>query len=623
MRLIKTRYLPRLIAVFGVIVGLLLTFFTNLDLIRYPAGAGLIGSLLFIKHEYSDDNGLIERNGSKLPPKIIDILAFVLLIVLALITVQKGYGVPDSFYPLTFVLVLLLGYRILYFNFNTYLILCQVFLLTLIIRAVYWYSYPVYGQDSRLHMGLTGFILTTGNLPKKSITYYQYYPLAHIYASIGTLISSVDLKVGMFLFLSSIQVITVLIIYLLSIYLFKKVRIGLLAGLIYSIAGPSIHFGSDIYAQTYGDVLFSLAIFSFILICSNRFKWQGDLLFVIFGLLTVFAHNLAPTALVGVLFVISLVKYLMSKLANPLTIIDYPKHTAKMLLGIMTIATIYYWIITKYFLFQFHRVLSLILYLMIGPSTDLQNKSHQVPIIEIQGIKFPPIFMFALPILVVVIGITFLGLWTFQKRVNHVEVDGLDWILVSIFSFGAFAVLYVVGGRGFVIRGLPIVVILISPVLALFIAQFSTRNNIDTIIVLFLLFSFVFAGVLNTTVAIPERTSGSFKPVGTSEDVQSLQFVQHHGIDQFRTDSYMAGTYNWTIIAQGQYPRTKAIPLLKISKSSNSRNYHSFVDSENGTFVYSSSFKDTYNVKPPSSFSKIYSSSRAQIFTSRRNGSNS
>ncbi|MDL0140928.1 hypothetical protein PNP85_15655, partial [Halobacterium salinarum] len=165
----------------------------KIELIRYPLFTVAIASFLFAVYDYLPSITLAKLS----PPqeRAFNSLIFLLIAATGVLGQLGSPGVLDVYYVAVIATAGVLAYRIARDPVRPSLMISQIVLFALLLRATLWFSYPVYGAD-RFHFGATGWIVNQGVRVPQSITYYHDFPIAHIFAGIWTMLADLPLKVG-------------------------------------------------------------------------------------------------------------------------------------------------------------------------------------------------------------------------------------------------------------------------------------------------------------------------------------------------------------------------------------------------------------------------------------------
>lgn len=337
-------------AVLATCIGLIFVTspFLSYILIAVGAGAGLYLCSSILNQ---DENGatltLTDRQTT-----CFDISIFLLIASIIALHFATPGRVSNALYPLTAVVAAVIAIRILLGD-RLLITGLQILLVTVAFRATIWYTYPVYGQDTRVHLALTENIAAAGKITGVVETYYQQYPGAHMFGAVVQHLADVPPNVGFFQSVGLTHVLSLVAVYLLVVKLCNCQRSALLATLTIALSGGHLHLGTELYAQTFANAM--LPVLLYLLYTSSDLR--SYVLLLLISTLVVVTHNLLPIVLVGFGATLLTISRITDLFADDGTSIRrLPFIRASSALSVITLGTLYYWQVTDYLSYQTNRI---------------------------------------------------------------------------------------------------------------------------------------------------------------------------------------------------------------------------------------------------------------------------
>lgn len=201
------------------------------------------------------------------------------------------------------------------------LILLEIAVTCILLHLIYQVPYyGLYGTDIYGDLALTKSILTSGFVagnPEYIIepSYfapYASFPIIHIWGSIVSLITNIDIFYISKWVPSFLGVPLIFLLYFLSMKIFKDQKISLLSALLFSYLQAYILFGSLFVRQTYGLVLALCCIYLYFSARHSLHPRINYSLSIMFLIGTAYAHHLTSL----MLFLLILVHYVLIKMAK-------------------------------------------------------------------------------------------------------------------------------------------------------------------------------------------------------------------------------------------------------------------------------------------------------------------
>jgi len=273
-------------------------------------------------------------------------LIFIMIFIISTISLTRVYSRSTWFLIavslmslLIFIETLVIDNKIKYIhNF----VLLKIILIGILIRGSLYYQYPSPTADAFYHMEFIDKILDTGYVPTK-FGLYSSFPMLHIFVTIISEITSIGLK-SSFFYISAIESIGLVFVYLIVDRLYNNRAISLLSVLILEISTINIYF-SYFYlgGGTFTFIFFLLALY-LVLLLNSKNGHLYRFLFVLVILTIVLSHTQTPFVLLIVLitfYITSLIFNLVSKYHFPAVSYTTIMYTALVMLS--------YWIYASKF----------------------------------------------------------------------------------------------------------------------------------------------------------------------------------------------------------------------------------------------------------------------------------
>jgi len=210
---------------------------------------------------------------------------------------QQLYHRPLAYFILISLLAGIIAVEILCFEkgkgrSQVYLILLQIFLLSLSIRAGIFYEFPsLSGADSFFHASQVQYIVDTGVIPPlEHSRHYAAYPVFHTVVAVTEILTSLSLKSALFLSTSLYAIISTVFVYFVG----QKAagpKVGLMAVLLVNVFTNFILEGTiNIIPATLVTGWFMLMLY---LMMSDRAKLQDRVILILLTVMIVITHQLS------------------------------------------------------------------------------------------------------------------------------------------------------------------------------------------------------------------------------------------------------------------------------------------------------------------------------------------
>lgn len=584
--------------------------FSN-NLLALPLLTISIASAGYLLYVYAEKNP-IETNEDSKYPGLIDIALFILLFISIVVGRIGGEGILDWYYIIVIATSTILAFRLMTRPLNVPLHLIQIVFLGIIVRATPWFSYPVYGQDSRLHKAATGYILSTGDTIPESVSYYANYQMAHRFVASYTYLTDMPLKSGFFS-LGVVASISLLGVFILARYVLTDDRAALFSTLIVAVSTYHIDAGASPTAQALFTALFPLIAFLLLLKTPSK---SHVAMFTFLAFTAIMTQNIAPLVLVGLCIAliisawVTVIMYKASRSTRPI----HPFLPDFSLLFLLSIAGIYFYMVADYFRFQVMRFVWMVESL-VGPSSSQTSPGDAggIPTVSIFDYELPGLLMWGAPILIIA-GILVLSGYILVNELSKdgVQPDSAQYILMAGTIFSIFALVFVAGGPA--TRALPSVIVLSSPIAGWMTYKFDLSHPpLARSVAVVLVLCTVTAGVLAPAVAKSELGEDDFKPYMGSEEQAVVDFADKRTTET-QADKYSASYARLERISRGE--TGTGVSVNSVLDRNEPASTQRFLDNTgNRSTLYLSSYEGVYGITKPNS-SRVYSSGGGSLYSS-------
>lgn len=599
----------RTFSLFTAIVGILSLIAgisISVEFIRYPLFTVSLASLLFSVQEYLPAISLGDLSPEA--AKSFDSIVFLLIVLTAILSQVEPAGVLDFYYVVAITTAGILAYRFARSPVRPIVAVAQIILFALVLRSTLWFSYPVYGAD-RFHFGAVGWIITRGSVVPESITYYNGFPLAHIFVATWTMLANLSLKVGYF-GLGIAQAVSLIAVFTFIRKILHNTRPALFGTLFVAVAGYHIKSGGEPFAQALLTGLMPV-IFLLLFRRSQDDKRKVALLIILVavGILT---QNIAPVILVGVAGMIFITRHLIL-LAKPVlnVRVSYDINIIFPFL-FLQIGFIWYYVV-DYLDFQVLRIVRILLFQSGTGQTQVENTGVAgVPKVVLFQFELPGVLMWAAPILASALLVGLADYFSIREVLSdRIEDVPVQYVLLASLIFAGLTGVFAAGSRD-AVRALPVVVVLISPLVAFVINEFRvSRGQVGAIIASVLIVIVAFSGTVSPGVAKAEISDDDYHKTLKKSQVASAEFVMQYSSDAI-SGPYVQGYERISQVSAGEFPSS----VIKYSFNvENATSIHSFqVQSESGeTTIYLDYYSRAFGLSRPET-NRVYASGNSTVY---------
>jgi hypothetical protein len=184
-----------------------------------------------------------------------------------------------------------------------WLILCQIILLGINIGWTNLLIVPsLIGSDPWYHSALTMKIIDTHFIPDGFV--YSYLPLFHLIVAITSLITAFSYKYATMFSVSFGQIIcNTLFVFLITNYIFKSFRIGLLAALLITIANMQILFSYWLIPNGFGGIFLLITLYLFFIKYKAPMRTLTSIMVIILMVTIILTHTIVAICMAILLFI--------------------------------------------------------------------------------------------------------------------------------------------------------------------------------------------------------------------------------------------------------------------------------------------------------------------------------
>lgn len=512
----------------------------QIQLLFYPCIVVLLASITYLGSGFAAPVDYDALHRVVPDPRVFDVLLSVGVVVTVALSQVSELGLIEIYYWFLPVMALFFAVRILIRPSKW--TLYQLILYAIAIRAAIWFSAPMVGTDTHVHLALTEFVVESGELPPSSVSYYHWYPMAHVTTAVITQLSTSTVKQSFFLVTGVYAGVSLVMVYLFTRTALGNVlnrddrwRAALFAALVVAVAPWHIRRTGVVIAQSMG-----LATVPFALYAALRFEERKfAILFVLFTTLIVFTHNLTPAVLAFVLATLFVSNWLAEKIDD--YVLDWrPLNVGFGLTLVLAVVvlTIQYWVFIGYFDLQVFRITVLLL-----GGDSVAEIAQQSSLSSATAFTLADTFLH-LGIEQLVFGAV-LTLFAYvalgkTRRSERFETVPMALYIAGSAVFLVLSVSLVVGWQASVVRALPNITIVVAPLFGYLLVRTFRSQSTIALVLIGLVLAFPVIGGLAATVG---TVSPSISP---TEERGSSGFVtasQHAGIEYVLRRGVPSGTY--------------------------------------------------------------------------------
>ncbi|MGB3906831.1 MAG: hypothetical protein WBL02_00175 [Methanomethylovorans sp.] len=281
-------------------------------LVAVPAIFSAIFLSKMFRKDVCHDELLLKRPSLSQRTMILAFITFYLLsiIFLFLSTTRTGY----YFGTVTLAYILVLN-QIFSRSSKPYIILLELFLLSLNLIYSVTLKYPLYfgGTDIMSHLFISEVTYLSGHVaPADLSTFYASFPLFHIFNSELAYLLGMDLQTAYFFGSGLVYSVLLIFIYYFFMKATKNSTFSLLSCLVYSVSGTVIYYGMYMITRTLAYA--GLIVILYLLYKkdeNNRgFAYQG--LAILLTIFLVIVHQVSAAQIAVILFLLLVCEHILS-----------------------------------------------------------------------------------------------------------------------------------------------------------------------------------------------------------------------------------------------------------------------------------------------------------------------
>jgi hypothetical protein len=590
-------------------MGAFLTaFLFELALIRLPLLTVSVASVLYIIYAVTKEDELSWLSARQ--ETLFDVAIYVVISGTILLGQMAPIGVLDFYYPVAIGTAGLIAYRLARRPVLPARALTQIVLYAIGLRATLWFSYPAFGSDL-FHLAATGWIVNVHELISAEITYYHYFPTAHTFAAVSTQLTSLPIRTGYFT-LGVIQAVSIVGGFIFARRILSSVRGGLFAGLFMAVTGYHIKSGGEPFAQA---LLIAIVPFIFFLLFQTQSQRniRGQGLMVGLAIVVLVTQNIAPLALLG----ISGVLWLSSQISHRI----FPQRNYSLqisinhtIIFIFGVVGIYWYIFTDYLTYQVNRVIALLLLLDGTAQSTIQDTNVAgVPTVEIFSVPLPGLLMWAAPLLVTGLIVTWVAYDLLYRLLeDSLEDVPIQYMCVAVVVFAIVGLVFA-AGSGDAVRALPIVVVLIGPVAGYLCLAASVRGTVGTLLVVGVIVLVATAGVLTPPAAKAEWSNDDYHKYLDESQLKGIDWAAQY-METAETGPYAAETSYYGQAMHGSYPTRRLQTGFNERSATTIRNFQDRANAGE-PILFMRYYKSAFGLEQPPT-NHVYDSGNADVFKS-------
>jgi len=356
------------------------------------------------------------------------------------------------------------------------LLLLQIILIALLHRAIIFFEYPSpVGNDPWTHTIWIFKLISTGYV-YNSLGGYSSTPIFHIFASIISQITSLNIKDTLFI-VGSTTLFSVIFLYIIISYYFDK-RIALLSCLLICFSSYHIATGTKVIAQTLCVAILPILLY-LVFYYNNKFKIYLKSMIILYLIFIVLTHTLS-----SFVFLVIVTSIWLAGLFESLPIYSPSKNYAFLSIGLVIfflVLLIGYWMycsgfigfVTSSIKWGFSQA-----YLAPSPTTIRESSLDT--------------FIKNLPVYILILSAMIGSYYSIAKRFP-ISVTSYGWGIVSLVAFSIiFQAGDILPGRWF-----DFLQIAIALPMSIGIMQVIKLSNRKCLIIFFIIFSITFVSITN------------------------------------------------------------------------------------------------------------------------------
>jgi len=256
---------------------------------RIIAGVLPVGALLYLGSQRLDSNDV--AHVSQGTEDKLHLLILFLIVFVITVSPRSQYYQEVLYYPGIGILAGIISVGVLFAQHRTRLYVFEILLLSVLVRGTIFSQYPSIPGVDAVHTHAPTVLLTLSEGTITSPSYYGSFPISHLRAVTGALLSSANLKRSMYFFVYLPQAASVLFVYVFVRTFWGK-EPALIACIFIATTSFNILYGFRRFPQATSVALLPILLFTL----SNDAYRDRILSVLLFGAILL-AHN-APSWLI-------------------------------------------------------------------------------------------------------------------------------------------------------------------------------------------------------------------------------------------------------------------------------------------------------------------------------------
>lgn len=622
----KTRYLALVVGV-GALALTAVLVRRGGSLLVYPAAVAALGSLLYVASGLPWRSPLPDTDttaGERLD-RLLAVAAFSSVVLTVAVGRRASGTLPDSFYLVVLAGAVVLAWRAVRTPDVT--VLLGMFLLAIAVLLTMHGLVDVYGKDARTHIAVAEYLARTGELIPDRVTYYYWFPAAHVAGVVTSRLLGIPVRDGFVLFLGAAGTIAATASFLLTRHMFdgwidseRALReASVLGTLLLVFSAYRFAFSSWPIAQTLGMSLLPFVVYLFLRRTDVRF-----LLLAVVAFATVeLSHNLNPLLIGLILFTYFATLAALHVVRTRSLSFDRDGLPLVYPLAVVGTVVTYHYIYSGYYL-NFKRVL----YIFVpGGSVEQAVSSTGRPpgttVLDAGSLFAGARLLFvAGSVLVFALLLVVAGYYVLESLpdLGARTARGTAWTAMATAVSGVvFVALYAGEGNANVSRGLYVIALIAAPTGGYVLQRLRTDfGPAGPSVVVALVLALSFFALVHPGVSVTERDPTIATTALTESETAAAEFAYRYELSAY-SDEYLAGSDHARDLGRRQpadsplgehVDRVSTIPMREFNATFFDR-YPS--DHPGAPFIYREYMQRYAGVERPATYNRIYSSGSTSI----------
>jgi hypothetical protein len=412
----------------GVIIGICIYYFLR---------ARITDKVIQIKPDFSLDFQWLEQNS-----QLISLVFYVVIIIISIILSQNIH----IKIPMIFFLLIAIGTTLIFINILTvkrnlqgYHILFQIVIIAFFLRSV---SHIIFPEGTPCRDGIYHFLIIAGEIINNGhipLGYtYTYYPVIHIYSSIGALLSAQNIWITAVWLGVVISTLGLLLIFIVGKKFFGF-KVALLSATLYAVYPFLISMGSLVQPLTFTTVFVCLLVFLlYSYLYSHQKKWI-ILILIAFYILIIAHHFSSIQFLFFLIPMVILIKICNSTIFRTFVHGNQSPEGNVTITGLFILSLLIYWIYVSNTFYRGVKIFEFFTDVSVKTGEHATAKAIVTPVFQTNTALLNELG-FSILIIFIMIGIL-LTLEKSKDNFNFFQVSAVI-ITISLFLYIAFSYLF-------------------------------------------------------------------------------------------------------------------------------------------------------------------------------------